>query len=124
LLLLTYLHKHIFFYDRLTKEGNHVEHGWSNSAYNVSKVAVTALTRIQQRELDASRGGDDIIVNCVHPGWVSTDMTKGPLTPDEGAVAATWLALLPPNVDSPRGGYIWHDKTIVNWVEGPLPSDY
>jgi carbonyl reductase 1 len=109
-----------------TKEGNHVDLGWPNSAYCVSKVAVSALTRIQQRELNASRPGDDIVVNAVHPGYVDTDMTshKGPLTIDEGAVAATWLALLPPNVDKPRGGYVWHDKTIVDWVNGPLPAAY
>ena len=39
-----------------------------------------------------------------------------------GAAAPAWLALLPPNAESPRGGYIWHDKQIVDWVNGPLPS--
>jgi len=110
----------------LTKSGKHGEHGWPNSAYDVSKVAVSALSRIQQRELNASRPQDDIVVNHVHPGYVDTDMTshKGVLSPEQGAAAATWLALLPPNTTSPKGDYIWHDKTIVDWVNGPAPSAY
>jgi len=110
----------------LTKSGTHKEHGWPNSAYDVSKVAVSALSRIQQREFDTSRPQDDIIVNHVHPGYVDTDMTshKGPLSPEQGAMAATWLALLPPNTKSPKGDFIWYDKTIVDWVNGPAPSAY
>ncbi|XP_021946203.1 carbonyl reductase [NADPH] 1 [Folsomia candida] len=110
----------------LTKTGNHFEHGWPNSTYSVSKVALSSLTRIQQRELDEARPGDDIIVNAVHPGYVDTDMTshKGPLSPDEGAIAATWLALLPQNATTPRGGYVWHDKTVVDWANGPAPGEY
>jgi len=33
-----------------------------------------------------------------------------------GAAAPSWLALLPPNVEGPKGEYIWHDKQIVDWV--------
>lgn len=51
----------------------------------MSKVGVTALTRIQQREFDKD-SRQDIIVNAVCPGYVATDMSshKGPLTPDQG----------------------------------------
>jgi len=110
----------------LTKKGTHGDHGWPNTAYGVSKVALSALSRIQQRELDASRPGDDILLNFVHPGYVDTDMSnhKGNLSPEQGAVAATWLALLPPNAKGPKGDYVWHDKTIVDWVNGPLPGSY
>jgi carbonyl reductase 1 len=110
----------------LAKEGKHREKGWPNSAYGVSKVAVSALTRIQQRELDHSRPDDDIVVNSVHPGYVDTDMTshKGVLTIDQGAAAPAWLALLPPNVQEPRGGYVWHNKVITDWVNGPTPTIY
>ncbi len=34
--------------------GNHVEKGWAKTAYGVSKVGVTALTRVQARELAKS----------------------------------------------------------------------
>ncbi|CAG0894684.1 unnamed protein product [Darwinula stevensoni] len=122
------------------KEGKHGEGGWPNSCYVVSKVGVSALSRIQQREfLQDSRV--DLVVNHVHPGYVDTDMTshKGPLTVQQGlipfiillgetisrirgAVSSVYAALLPPNIEEPKGAYIWHDKQIVDWVNGPLPS--
>lgn len=88
-------------------------------------MAVSALSRIQQREFDETRPNDDILVNHVHPGYVDTDMTshKGPLTIDEGAVAPSWLAVLPANnAKNPKGAYVWYNKTIVDWVNGPTPS--
>ena len=46
---------------------------------------MSALTRIQQRQFDQD-SREDLIVNCVHPGYVDTDMTqhKGPLKIEEG----------------------------------------
>jgi len=41
----------------------------------VSKVGLSALTRIQQRNFDQDPRSD-IIVNSVHPGFVDTDMTN------------------------------------------------
>ncbi|CAG0899921.1 unnamed protein product [Darwinula stevensoni] len=108
---------------KTAKEGMHREAGWPNSCYGVSKVGVSALTRIQQKEFDRD-SRPDIIVNHVHPGYVDTDMTshKGPLTIEQGAVSSVYAALLPPNVEEPKGAYIWHDKQIVDWVNGPTPS--
>jgi carbonyl reductase 1 len=110
---------------KLANEGTHHAAGWPNSTYRVSKVGVSALTRIQQREFDTLRPGDDLVVNSVHPGYVDTDMTshKGHLTIEEGAVAPVWCALLPPGVKSPRGGYVWRDKQVLDW-EGVLPAAY
>ncbi|KAL3242809.1 hypothetical protein MRX96_020974 [Rhipicephalus microplus] len=87
-----------------------------HSAYIVSKVGVTVLTFIQQREFNADPR-EDLVVNAVHPGFVDTDMTshKGPLTPEQGADAATYLALLPPNIQSPKGEFVWHDRAITPW---------
>jgi len=106
-------------------DGTHVEAGWPNSTYKVSKVGLSALTRIQQRYFDKNRPGDDILVNHCHPGYVDTDMSshKGTLSIEQGAVAPTYLALLPPG-DKLRGGYVWHDKRVVDWVNGPLPAPY
>ncbi|KPJ14621.1 Carbonyl reductase [NADPH] 1 [Papilio machaon] len=97
------------------KQGIHSDK-WGNSSYVVSKVGLTALTKIQQRELNDR----DIKVNAVHPGYVDTDMTshKGRLSIDEGAVAPLFLALDAP--DSVRGQYVWCDKRIVDW-DGPKP---
>ena len=44
-------------------------------SYIVSKIGVSALTRIQQRQFDQDPR-EDLIVNCVHPGYVSSDMTS------------------------------------------------
>jgi len=105
--------------------GEHQNLGWPNSAYSASKIGISALTRIQQRAF-TNDSRKDIIVNACHPGYVNTDMTsgKGLLTIEEGAVAPTWLALLPPNTETPKGGYVWCDKQIVDWVHGPTPSAY
>jgi len=113
---------------KAAKEGNHEAAGWPNSAYAVSKVGVSAATKFQQRMMDVRfpAGDGDILVNAVHPGYVDTDMTshKGPLTIEQGSIAAVWAALIPPGVKSPKGGYIWYDTQVVDWVNGPLPSAY
>ena len=56
-----------------------------STSYVVSKVAVIAMTRIQQRQFDRDRR-PDLVVNCVHPGFVDSDMTshKGPISTAEG----------------------------------------
>lgn len=51
-------------------------------------------------------------------------LITGQLTIDEGAVAPSWLALLPPNVKEPRGAFVWHSKEIIDWVNGPTPANY
>jgi len=109
----------------LTAADKHAESGWPNSAYVVSKVTVTALARIQQRHFDDKHPEEDIVVNAVHPGSVKTEMSSqsGDKNVDEGAQAPVWAALLPPNIEEPRGGYVWHDNSIVDWVNGPLPSN-
>lgn len=81
-------------------------------AYKVSKVAVSALTRLQQREV--SRG---ISLNSLHPGFVKTDMTKtaGYLTIEEASKTPVYLAL---DIDqSVKGKYFWFDKTEKDWTD-------
>jgi len=99
------------------KAGVHEEKGWGTSTYVVSKVGMNALTFIQHRKF-LKDPREDIVINAVHPGYVDTDMSshKGPLTPDQGAVSSVYCALLPPNVESPRGQFIWFDKTITAWL--------
>ena len=38
-----------------------------------------------------------------------------------GVEAVVYAALLPPDTGV-RGEFIWHDKTLVDWVNGPLPA--
>ncbi|KAM9321013.1 carbonyl reductase [NADPH] 1-like [Gastrophryne carolinensis] len=98
------------------KKGIHQQEGWPNSAYGVSKIGLTVLSRIQARQLKESRKGDNIILNACCPGYVRTDMTNpnAPKSPDEGAETPVYLALLPPNSQSPYGELVSENK-IVPW---------
>ncbi|KAF8702813.1 hypothetical protein HU200_032645 [Digitaria exilis] len=75
------------------KAGEVEARGWPKyfSAYKVSKVTMNAYTRI------LARMHPELRVNCVHPGYVSTDMTiqSGILTPEEGGSRVVKVALLP-----------------------------
>ena len=52
----------------LAQEDKHQAAGWPNSAYGVSKIGVTVMSMVQQRELDAQKK-EDVIVNAVRvPG--------------------------------------------------------
>ena len=106
---------------KASEDGTFKEKGWGGSTYVASKVGLSALSRIQQREL-LEDDRQDISVNHVHPGYVDTDMTshKGPLTIEQGAKSSIYCALLPPNTDI-KGKYLWYDCQIVDWVSGPRP---
>lgn len=102
------------------KTNTHLEKGWANSAYVVSKVGVSALARVHQKIFD-SDSRQDLVVNAVHPGYVATDMTshRGTLTPDQGAEAPVFCALLPENTNI-KGKYIWYDKSLVDWTKAEI----
>lgn len=83
------------------KEDKLKANGWpiTVSAYKISKAAIAAYTRFLAKMFPR------MIINCVHPGYVQTDITSktGPLTPEEGARAPAMVALLPD--DGPSGLY-------------------
>ena len=83
----------------------------------MSKIALTALTRIQQRHFNEYKTRQDIVINACCPGYVDTDMSshKGPLTIDQGAITPTYLALLPENVNTPKGEFVAKLK-IQEWL--------
>jgi NAD(P)-dependent dehydrogenase (short-subunit alcohol dehydrogenase family) len=61
-------------------------------AYNVSKAALNALTRMLASDLRRDR----ILVNAVCPGWVATDMGgPGGRPVAEGAASVLWAVDLP-----------------------------
>ncbi|XP_057621501.1 carbonyl reductase [NADPH] 1-like isoform X2 [Chionomys nivalis] len=99
-----------------TKKGVHEKEGWPNSAYGVSKIGVTVLSRIHARKLSEQRKGDKILLNACCPGWVRTDMAgpKAPKSPEEGAETPVYLALLPPNAEGPHGQFV-REKQVEQW---------
>ncbi|XP_029342840.1 carbonyl reductase [NADPH] 3-like [Acyrthosiphon pisum] len=100
------------------KGGDHKQSGWPSSAYCVSKVGVSALTFILQRQFDEDPR-TDIVINSVHPGYVATDMAShnGTLTIEQGAEVPVYLSLLPAGEQNVKGRFVWSDKTISNWFE-------
>ncbi|XP_060090260.1 carbonyl reductase [NADPH] 1-like [Heteronotia binoei] len=99
-----------------TKKGVHEKEGWPNTAYGVSKIGVTVLSRIQAQLLNQTRQLDGILLNACCPGWVRTDMAgpNAPKTPDEGAETPVYLALLPLGADKPHGQFV-HEKKVQPW---------
>jgi NAD(P)-dependent dehydrogenase (short-subunit alcohol dehydrogenase family) len=79
-------------------------------AYNVSKAALNALTRVLADELR----GTGILVNAVCPGWVATDMggASAPRSVAEGAASVLWAVRLAD--DGPSGGF-FRDGRPVPW---------
>ncbi|KAI3514335.1 hypothetical protein L1887_12661 [Cichorium endivia] len=67
--------------------------GWSKMlpAYSVSKAMLNAYTRVLAKTYK------NMCINCVHPGYVDTDLNwhTGTLTLEEGAQGSVMLALLP-----------------------------
>ncbi|XP_038218355.1 carbonyl reductase [NADPH] 1-like [Zerene cesonia] len=95
--------------DDFADEGKHAEH-------RVSKIALTALTMVQQRKYK------NISINAVHPGHVKTDMAQGggELEPDEAAETILYLILdASPNL---KGSFLWYNKKLVDWFD--IDSDY
>ena len=79
-------------------------------AYNVSKAAMNAITRVLADDLRA----DGILVNSVCPGWVRTDMggASASRSVEQGAASVLWAARL--GADGPTGGF-FRDGNPVPW---------
>jgi len=98
------------------KDGNHKELGFADTTYGMSKVGVTAISIVQQAELDKDTSRQDIVLNACCPGYVSTNMTtyKGHKTIDEGAETPVYLALLPQGEQTVRGKLVL-EKKVGKW---------
>ncbi|XP_051006233.1 carbonyl reductase [NADPH] 1-like isoform X2 [Acomys russatus] len=98
------------------KKGVHAQEGWPNTAYGVTKIGVTVLSRIHARKLIEQRRGDKVLLNACCPGWVRTDMAgpKATKSPEEGAETPVYLALLPPDAEGPHGQFV-SEKKVQQW---------
>ena len=87
--------------------------GWPDefASYKVAKAAVNAYSRIMARRHPELR------VNCAHPGYVRTDMTRnsGLLTPEEGASNVVKVARRREGGAAPRR---WADRRLLRDGEG------
>jgi len=94
-------------------DNTYAKKGWPKSCYGISKVAVTALTRVLGR--DPAYHKKNILINACCPGWVRTDMAgpKATLSTDEGAVTPVKLALLPK--EETKTGLFWREQQVVVW---------
>ncbi|KAJ3189975.1 NADH-cytochrome b5 reductase [Gaertneriomyces sp. JEL0708] len=104
------------------EDGTYASKGWPNRsypAYSVSKVAVTALTRVLGRSPEVQE--KDLFVASCCPGWIRTNLA-GPNatgTPEEGAQTPVWLLLenkenLTQN-GSLQNGWFYKDKQAREW---------
>ena len=90
-----------------SESGSLASMGGGTPAYNVSKVALNALTRMLADELRGSR----ILVNAVCPGWVATDMGGAGGRPvADGAASVLWAVTLPDG--GPSGGFFRDGKPL------------
>ena len=89
--------------------GSHAKGLAGPGAYGIAKAALNALTHALPRDLPPG-----VKINACDPGWVATRMggSGAPLTPDQGADTAIWLALLPD--DGPTGGF-FHNRQPAAW---------
>lgn len=79
-------------------------------AYRMSKSLLNGITVLLAQRLR----GENILVNSVCPGWVSTDMggPQAPIAPQDAAETPVWLATLAD--DGPTGGF-FRDRQPIPW---------
>ena len=83
--------------------------------YRISKAGVNALVRNLAHE--TGHGSRGVLVDAICPNHTRTDMggLDAPLSVEEGADTAVWLATraFDPTVD--KTGYLWEERQIIEW---------
>jgi len=94
------------------QDGN--SRGWPGTFYGVSKLGVTLLSILQQRDFDRLPR-NDVLVNAVCPGFCATGLTsqRGPRSASDGADVVIYAALLlPRRFSNPRGSFLVDDDPV------------
>ncbi|KAL1458322.1 hypothetical protein WDU94_008483 [Cyamophila willieti] len=94
--------------------GTHLEKGWPDSPYTVSKIGVSKLAMIQQKDFNKTT---DIAINAVNPGYAKTQMTNftGIMEAEEAGDPILYLACLTAGRGEPKGKLIWNNKEVQAW---------
>ena len=83
--------------------------------YRISKAGVNALVRNLAHE--TNHGARGLLVDAICPNHTRTDMggPDAPLSVEEGADTAIWLAIrtFDPAVD--KTGFLWEERQIIDW---------
>eukprot|EP01087_Luapelamoeba_hula_P020272 TRINITY_DN6893_c0_g1_i1.p1 TRINITY_DN6893_c0_g1~~TRINITY_DN6893_c0_g1_i1.p1 ORF type:complete len:313 (+),score=42.55 TRINITY_DN6893_c0_g1_i1:17-955(+) len=105
------------------KDDRYAAEGWPRNTYAVSKMGVSALTRIFAREESKNTERADVAIMACCPGCVKTDMAgpAAPRTPDQGAEVEVLLALLPPGAGATHSGKFFNSEGAeISYVDAPL----
>jgi NAD(P)-dependent dehydrogenase (short-subunit alcohol dehydrogenase family) len=83
--------------------------------YRISKAGVNALVRNLAHE--TGHGSRGILVDAICPNHTRTDMggPDAPLSVEEGADTAIWLATREFNPVTDKTGFLWEERQIIDW---------
>ncbi|MEN9324430.1 MAG: hypothetical protein RL414_184 [Actinomycetota bacterium] len=83
--------------------------------YRISKAGVNALVRNLAHE--TGHGSRGFLVDAICPNHTRTDMggPDAPLSIEEGADTAIWLATRDFNPEQDKTGYLWEERAIIDW---------
>jgi NAD(P)-dependent dehydrogenase (short-subunit alcohol dehydrogenase family) len=83
--------------------------------YRISKAGVNALVRnLAHETVHGTRG---LLVDAVCPNHTRTDMggPDAPLSVEEGADTAIWLATRSFDPEKDKTGFLWEEREIIDW---------
>ena len=83
--------------------------------YRISKAGVNALVRNLAHE--TAHGARGLLVDAVCPNHTRSDMggPDAPLSVEEGADTAIWLATREFDASTDKTGFLWEERQVIDW---------
>lgn len=83
--------------------------------YRISKAGVNALVRNLAHE--TNHGTRGLLVDAICPNHTRTDMggPDAPLSVEEGADTAIWLATRSFDPEKDKTGFLWEEREVIDW---------